>query len=49
MENGCFVRGFVETLTDYIPKLSYPAFLLKQEMNLILKHPNSLDPDQTGL
>ena len=46
--HGC-VRGFLDTLTDYIPKLSYPAFLLKQGMNLILKHPNSLDPDQTGL
>ena len=49
MENGCFVRGFVETLTDYMLKLSYPTFSLKQGMNLILKHPNSLDPDQTGL
>ena len=55
MENGCFVRGgggVVETPTDYMHakiQLSYPTFLLKQGMNLIEKHPNSLDPDQTAL
>ena len=39
----------MDTLTDYIPAKIQLTILLKQAVNWIQKHSNSLDPDQTGL